>query len=143
MSNIQGISGRQILQRLAAGHRDPAVLAELARGRWRAKLPELRQALTRRFNAHHAFLIGQALTELDNLEESMSALAARVEQHLIPFAHQIEQWGTIPGVKRLAATVILWEIGADMSCFPDSAHLVSWAGMAPGNLIQGCTSTPG
>jgi transposase len=133
MSNILGVSGRQILQRLAAGHSDPAVLAELARGRLRAKLPELRQALTGRFNAHHAFLIGQALTELDNLEESMSALAARVEQHLVPFAHQIEQLSTIPGVKRLAATVILSEIGTDMSCFPNSAHLVSWAGMAPGN----------
>ena len=133
MSNILGVSGRQILQRLATGHSDPTGLAELARGRLRAKLPELRQALTGRFNAHHAFLIGQGLSELDNLEESMKALAARVEQHLVPFAHQIEQLSTIPGVGRLAATVILAEIGADMSCFPDSAHLVSWAGMAPGS----------
>jgi transposase len=133
MSDILGVSGRQILQRLAAGHSDPAALAELARGRLRAKLPELRQALAGRFSAHHAFLIGQALTELDNLEESMSALAARVDQHLIPFAQQIEQLSTIPGVKRLAATAILAEIGADMGCFPDPAHLASWAGMAPGN----------
>jgi transposase len=133
MSDILGVSGRQILQRLAGGHSDPAALAELARGRLRAKLPELRQALTGRFSAHHAFLIGQALTELDNLEESMTALAARVELHLVPFAQQIEQLSTIPGVKRLAATAILAEIGADMSCFPDTAHLASWAGMAPGN----------
>ena len=131
MSNILGVSGRQILQRLATGHSDPTGLAYLARGRLRAKLPELRQALTGRFNAHHAFLIGQGLSELDNLEESMKALAARVEQHLVPFAHQIEQLSTIPGVKRLAATVILAEIGADMSCFPDSAHLVSWARWRP------------
>lgn len=133
ITDILGVSGRQILQRLAAGHTDPATLAELARGRLRAKLPELRQALTGRFSAHHAFLIGEALTELDNLEESMSKLAERVEQHLVPFAQQIEQLSTIPGVKRLAATAILAEIGADMSCFPDSAHLASWAGMAPGN----------
>jgi len=67
----------------------------------------LRQALTGRFSEHHAFLISQALTELDNLEESMSALAARVEQHLVPFAQEIERLSTIPGVKRLAATAIL------------------------------------
>jgi len=133
MSDILGVSGRQILRQLAAGHSDPAALAELARGSLRAKRPALRQALTGRFSEHHAFLIGQALTELDNLEESMSALAARVEQHLVPFAPQIEQLTTIPGIKRVAAAVILSEIGTDMSCFPDTAHLASWAGMAPGN----------
>jgi transposase len=133
MSDILGVSGRQILQQLASGHSDPAALAELARGRLRAKLTALRQALSGRFSAHHAFLISQALTELDNLEESMSALAARIEQHLVPFAQKIEQLSTIPGVKRVAATAILAEIGMDMSCFPDSAHLVSWAGMAPGS----------
>jgi transposase len=78
-------------------------------------------------------LVGAVLSELDNLEESMSALAARIEQHLVPFAQQIEQLSTIPGVKRPAATIILSEIGTDMSCFPDTAHLASWAGMAPGN----------
>jgi transposase len=133
MSDILGVSGRRILQQLAAGHSDPMALAELARGRLRAKLPVLRQALTGRFSAHHAFLIGQALTELDNLEESMSALAAQIEQHLAPFAQELEQLSTIPGVQRLAATVILSEIGTDMSCFPSTAHLASWAGMAPGN----------
>jgi transposase len=121
------------LQQLAAGHSDPAALAELARGSLRAKRPALRQALSGRFSAHHAFLISQVLTELDNLEESMSALAAQIEQHLVAFAQQIEQLSTIPGVKRLAATVILAEIGTDMSCFPDAAHLARWAGMAPGN----------
>src|ERR1700730_13835950 len=113
--------------------RCPAALAKLARGRLRAKLPALRLALTGRFSAHHGFLISEALSELDNLEESMSALAARIEQHLVPFAQQIEQLSTIPGVKRLAATIILSEVGTDMSCFPDTAHLASWAGMAPGN----------
>ena len=133
MTDILGVSGRQILQQLAAGNSDPAALAELARGRLRTKLPALRQALAGRFNEHHAFLIGEGLTERDNLEESMRALAIRVEQYLIPFAQEIEQLSTIPGVKRLAATIILSEIGTDMSRFPDTAHLASWAGMAPGN----------
>jgi transposase len=91
----------------------------------------LRQALSGRFSEHHAFLISHALTELDNLEESMSALAARVEQQLVPFAQEIEQLTTIPGIKRVAAAVILSEIGTDMNCFPDTARLASWAGMAP------------
>lgn len=133
MSDILGVSGRQILQRLAVGHSDPAALAELARGSLRAKRPALRQALSGRFSEHHGFLISQALAELDSLEESMSVLAARVEQQLVPFAQALERLSTIPGVKRLAATVILAEVGTDMSCFPDSAHLASWAGMAPGN----------
>jgi transposase len=133
MSDILGVSGRQILRQLATGHSDPAALAELARGSLRAKRPALRQALTGRFSEHHAFLISQALTELDNLEESMTALAARIEQHLVPFAQELELLSTIPGVKRLAATAILSEIGMNMSCFPSTAHLDSWAGMAPGN----------
>jgi transposase len=133
MSDILGVSGRQILRQLAAGHSDPAALAELARGRLRAKLPALRQALTGRFSEHHAFLISQALAELDNLEESMSALAARIEQHLVPFAQELELLSTIPGVKRVAATAILSEIGTSMSCFPSTGHLDSWAGRAPGN----------
>jgi transposase len=133
MSDILGVSGRQILRQLATGHSDPAALAELARGSLRAKRPALRQALTGRFSEHHAFLISQALTELDNLEESMTALAVRIEQHLVPFAQELELLSTIPGVKRLAATAILSEIGMNMSCFPSTAHLDSWAGMAPGN----------
>jgi transposase len=133
MSDILGVSGRLILRQLATGHSDPAALAELARGSLRAKRPALRQALTGRFSEHHAFLISQALTELDNLEESMTTLAARIEQHLVPFAQELELLSTIPGVKRLAATAILSEIGMNMSCFPSTAHLDSWAGMAPGN----------
>src|ERR1700757_2230351 len=66
MSDILGVSGRQILQQLAAGHSDPATLAELARGSLRAKRPALRQALSGRFSAHHAFLLSQTLSELDN-----------------------------------------------------------------------------
>jgi hypothetical protein len=95
MSDILGVSGRRILQQLAAGHSDPMALAELARGRLRAKPPVLRQALTGRFSAHHAFLISQALTALDNLEESMSTVAEQIEQHLAPFAQQREQLCTI------------------------------------------------
>jgi transposase len=133
MSDILGVSGRQMLKQLAAGHSDPAVLAELARGSLRSQLPALRQALSGRFNPHHAFLLSRLLADLDNLEESMVELAEQIEKQLAPFAAQLELLTTIPGVKRVAAAGILAEIGSDMSWFPGVTHLDAWAGMAPGN----------
>lgn len=85
MSDILGVSGRQILRQLAAGHTDPAGLAELARGSLRRKLPALRQALTGRFKPHQAFRLSRLLVDLDNLEESMAAIAQRIEEQLGPF----------------------------------------------------------
>jgi len=133
MTDILGVSGRQILSQLAAGHSDPAALADLARGRLRAKLPALRQALGGRFSEHHAFRLSHLLADLDYLEESMSTLAERIEQKLAPFAEELDRLSTIPGVKRNNAAVFIAEIGIDMSRFPTDAHLASWGGMAPGN----------
>jgi transposase len=121
------------LSQLATGHSDAAALVNLARGRLRAKLPALRQALTGRFSEHHAFLLSHLLADLDYLEESMSTLAERIEQKLAPFAQELERLSTIPGVKRINAAVFIAEMGIDMNRFPTDAHLASWGGMAPGN----------
>lgn len=137
MSDILGVSGRQILSRLAKGHSDPAALADLARATLRSKLPQLRQALSGRFNAHHAFLLGRLLADLDNTEQAMAQVAERIEAQLLPFAAELERLCSIPGVKQIAAAAILAEIGADMSWFPSTADLDSWAGMAPGNNQSG------
>jgi transposase len=137
MSDILGVSGRQILSQLAKGHSDPAALAELARGSLRHKLSALRQALTGRFNAHHAFMLSRLLADLDNVEESMVEVAERIEAQLAPFEVQLKCLCTIPGVKQVGAAAILAEIGTDMSCFPDTPELDSWAGMAPGNNESG------
>jgi transposase len=133
MTDILGVSGRQILRQLATGHSDPVALADLARGRLRAKLPALRQALAGRFSEHHAFLLSHLLADLDYLEESMSTLAERIEQKLGPFAQELDRLSTIPGVKRNNAAVFIAELGTDMSRFPTAAHLASWGGLAPGN----------
>ena len=122
---------------MAKGHSDPAALAELARGSLRHKLPALRQALTGRFNPHHAFLLSRLLADLDNVEELMIEVAERLEAQLAPFAAEVKCLCTIPGVKQIGAAAILGEIGADMSCFPSVGHLASWAGMAPGNNESG------
>lgn len=126
-----------MLRALLAGERDPAVLAELAKGRLRRKLPELEAALAGRFTAHHAVLVRLALEHLEQLEATIAALDAEVDAAIAPFAHARALLDTIPGIDTRAAETILGEIGADMTVFPDAAHLASWAGLAPANNVTG------
>ncbi len=123
--HVLGVSGRAMLDALVAGTTDPDVLAELARGQLRKKLPALRQALTGRFRAHHAFLLGQILAHLDYLEEAIAAVSAHIEEQLRPFAPQVERLMTIPGVQRRTAETILAEIGTDMAVFPTAGPATS------------------
>jgi len=127
-TDILGVSGRAMLTALVAGTTDPAVLADLARGKLRAKLPALRQALTGRFRGHHAFLVTQLLAHLDCLDETIATLSDKIEAHLVPFAPAATRLQTIPGVKRRTMENLLAEIGADMTPFPTAGHLTSWAG---------------
>jgi transposase len=131
-TDILGVSGRAMLEALAEGTTDPEVLAELARGRLRAKLPALRQALAGRFRDHHAFLVGQVLAHLDYLDEAMDSLTARIEELLRPFTETLTRLDTIPGISRQTAEVLVAEIGLDMRVFPSAGHLASWAGLCPG-----------
>jgi hypothetical protein len=100
-------------------NRPPQVLAELAKGRLRAKLPALREALTGRFQTeHHGLLVDQILAHLDYLDETIALLSARIEQVIAPFAEQVGLLATIPGVERRTAEVLVAEIGADMVSSP-------------------------
>jgi transposase len=132
-TDILGVSGRAMLEALLHGTSDPAVLADLAKGRLRQKLPALRQALTGRFRDHHGFLVGQLLAHLDYLDEAVEQLSARIAEVIRPFEPELQRLMTIPTVKRRTAEVILAEVGPDMHRFPSAAHLTSWAGMCPGN----------
>jgi transposase len=98
--DVLGTSGRAMLEALVEGTRDPAVLAELARGRMRAKLPALRQALAGHFRPHHAFLTTQILAHLDHLEATVATLSERIEAVLAPFADAVQRLDTIPGVNQ-------------------------------------------
>lgn len=131
-TDVMGVSGRQMMAALIAGQADPEALAELARGRLRIKLPELRKALTGRFEDHHAFLLERMLAHIDDLEADIAALCERIEDHLAPFAQAAELLDSIPGVAQRAAQAILGEIGTDMTRFPSAGHLASWAGLCPG-----------
>jgi len=132
-TDILGVSGRAMLDALCQGTTDPDVLAELARGRLRAKLPQLREALEGRFDAQHALVVGAILAHLDFLDEQIERLSDAIEEALLPFAAAVELLCSIPGVQRRTAEVTVAEIGTETSRFPSAAHLASWAGQCPGN----------
>jgi transposase len=136
-ADVLGVSGRAMLAALVGGERDPDVLAELARGRLRTKLPQLRQALRGRFSDHHALLVGLALGHLEHLEGAIAALDIEVDRVIAPFARARDQLDTITGVGKRAAETIIAEIGVDMAVFPTAGHLASWAGRCPGNNRTG------
>src|SRR5439155_6072166 len=114
-SDILGASGRAMLDALVAGTTDPELLAELARGRLRAKLPALREALEGRFDPLHAVLIGAILAHLDFLDEQIERLSEAIEEQIRPFAPAVELLCTIPGIQCRGAECIIAEIGTDMS----------------------------
>jgi transposase len=133
-SELLGVSGRAMLDALVAGTRDPEVLADLARGQLRRKLPALREALRGRFDPKHALIVGQILAHIDFLDEAIARLSEAIEEQLGPFGNaQVELLCTIPGIQRRAAEVILAETGAEVSAFASAGHLASWAGVCPGN----------
>jgi transposase len=131
-SDIFGASGRAMMRSLIAGEADPTALADLAKGRMRAKIPDLNKALTGRFSEHHAFLLQRMLDHIEGQEAEIAELDARIEGLLATSAAQVQLLATIPGVDVRSAQTILAEIGTDMSVFPTPGHLASWAGMCPG-----------
>jgi transposase len=133
-SDLLGTSGRAMLDALVSGTTDPGVLAELARGQLRNKLPALREALEGRFSAKHRLIVGQILAHIDFLDAAIDRLSDAIEEQLGPFGNQqVALLCTIPGVQRRAAEVIIAETGGDMSKFQTAGHLASWAGVCPGN----------
>ncbi|HVA18889.1 MAG TPA: IS110 family transposase [Solirubrobacteraceae bacterium] len=132
-SDILGVSGRAMLDALVAGTTDPEVLADLARGKLRKKIPALKEALEGRFEPLHALLVGSILAHLDFLDEQVQRLSEAVEEQLVPFEGAVRLLCSIPGVEQRTAQNILAEIGTDMSVFPSAGHLASWAGVCPGN----------
>jgi transposase len=109
------------------------VLAELAKGKLRKKLPALREALEGRFDAHHALWVGAILAHIDFLDEQIDLLSQAIEEQIRPFAPAVELLCSIPGTKRRSAESIIAEIGTDMSVFATAKHLASFAGQCPGN----------
>ncbi len=136
-TDVLGKSGRSMLDALLGGQEDPEILAELARGRLRAKLPDLRKALDGRVRPHHQVLLTRILAHIDFLEESQEQLLKEMEQYLNPFEEAMTLVQSVVGIKETAAASIIAEIGTDMTRFASDKHLASWAGLCPGNKQSG------
>ena len=133
-SSIATKSGRLMIEALIDGERRGQVLADLAKGKMRAKIPDLSMALEGRFGEHHAMLCRLHLDHLDHLDGTLAKLDAQNESMMAPFRAARDQLITIPGIGVLSAAAVISEIGADVrEFFPDAGHLASWAGLCPGN----------
>ncbi|MGW0590315.1 transposase [Streptosporangium sp. NPDC002607] len=127
ISDVFGVSGRQMLAALINGERNPRVLAQMARGAMRAKISVLEEALRGHFTDGHAFLCQMMVDRIDDLTAKVEQVSGRIA----PYAAAVTQLDEITGVGAIAAQEIIAEIGVDMSRFPTAAHLVSWAKFAP------------
>jgi transposase len=132
ISDIHGVSGRDMLNGLAAGQRDPRALAQLARGTMRGKIRRLEEALECSFfTDQHAAVLAMMLVTIDHYTAQIEALTARIEKLAEPYLQQVRQLDEIDGVGTICAQDIIAEIGADMTVFPTASHLVSWARWSP------------
>ncbi len=123
-----------MIEALIDGERRPAVLADLAKGKMRVKIPDLAMALEGRFGDHHALMCRLHLDHIGHLEEMIAKLDSQIEAMMAPFRTERDLLTTIPGIGPLAAAAIISEIGASVTeYFPDAARLASWAGLCPGN----------
>jgi len=132
-TDVLGKSGREMLAAILAGEQRPETLAQLARGRLRAKLPQLRRALEGRVQAQHRALLRHVLVHIDFIKGQLEQLTTEIEAVLTPFTEPVALLETIPCIGHTAAVTIIAEIGTDMTRFPSAKHLASWAGVCPGN----------
>ena len=132
-SDVLGASGRMMLTALAEGEDDPAVLADMAKGRLREKLDALEEALEGVMGPHQRFMLATQLRRLSTLDGDVERLDAEVARRVGRHKDVLEAVDTIPGVGRRTAETIVAEIGTDIDRFETPGHLASWAGVSPGN----------
>jgi transposase len=132
VSDITGVSATEMLAEMLAGAKDPKELAQLARCRLRAKIPELEKALSGDLRAHHRLILEQLLADIALFVAQIAELDAHIESLLQKENDDIERLDDTPGINRRVAEVIIAEAGTDMSRFPSEHHFASWIGLCPG-----------
>jgi transposase len=133
VTDLHGVTGRDIMDHLIAGERNPKVLAQLARARARRKITELEHALdgAEFFTAEHAALLKTMLERIDRVNAEIARLTEVIEQLLAPYEEQLQQAESMPGWGRRSAQDAVAETGVDMTKFPTGGHLSSWGGKTP------------
>lgn len=132
-SKVLTQSGRLMVEALADGQRDPAELANLAKGKLRPKIPALTEALTAHFGAHHAVVVRRILDHIDFLDATIKTLTEQIDERTKPYQAAKDLLSAVPGLDRLVIDTVIAETGTDMSKFPSPGHLAKWAGVCPGN----------
>jgi transposase len=132
-TDVFGVSGRRMLEALIEGTTSLPEMAQLAKGKLRKKIPQLEFALEGRLQEHHRFLLRLQQNRLDAIEADVAVLEQRIQQRLQPYASQFALLQEIPGVDLTLATVIIAELGVDMTVFQSVSQMASWAGVCPGN----------
>jgi transposase len=130
---VVGVSGRRMLRAVEQGEADPAVLAELAKGRLREKLPALRLALAGRVQPHHRPLLGELLDHSASLEQAVQRVEVSIADLVAEQEAAVQLLLTVPATGLVTAAAIIAEIGTDMARLPSAGHWASWAGVCPGN----------
>lgn len=133
ISNVLGMTGRAIVEAIIAGEADPATLAQLKRGRIKASLEQLCDALQGRVQDHHRILLRIHLDQIDALQQAIDQLEARMGELLEPFRSVVELLKTAPGIQETTARVILAEVGFEVTRFATAGQLISWTGLCPGS----------
>ncbi len=141
-TDVFGMSGRAMLRALVNGQTDATVLAQLAKGSLRRKIPALVEALEGNFEAHHRYLLGFQLDRLEESERALKAFDEQLDRKLEPYQAELELLMKIPGFSRVTAASFIAETGGDMSVFPTARHLAAWTGLAPGNNESGGKRRP-
>lgn len=133
VTDITGVSAMEMLAAILEGQTDAVLLAEMARGRLKAKKEQLKSALEGKVEEHHRLMLSQLLAEIAGYEEQVEEAGVLVAQRLLPQQELLDRLDGIPGVNQRVAQVIAAEVGTDVKRFPTAEHLISWAGMCPGN----------
>lgn len=132
VSDINGASSRAMIAGLIEG-RPPVELVAFAKGRLKDKTPELLEALDEPLGERHRRVLSAITNHISYLEKQIQELDDYLFEQMIPYKQQWDILQTLPGVDKIAAAIILVELGTDMKCFGSSSHLASWAGLCPGN----------
>lgn len=134
ISDVFGVSGRNLLTQLVAqGFIDETDIEHRVKGQVKKKVSAISESLFGTLTEHQIFMIRQSWSHLTFLEESIQQLDQKIEEHLQFSQEEVELLQTMPGISKVTAASIIAEIGTDMSQFPSSSHLSSWAGVSPGN----------